>query len=113
EAAILGPRNFFNFHPSVAFEVTDNVSLVLDTNFFWRLETGDGVYGPPGNLIRGPGGSDERFVGQTVSANLAVQVTREVSVGLVYTHFFTGDFLEETGPSADVDFVELTVTLRF
>ncbi|MEM1443186.1 MAG: alginate export family protein, partial [Verrucomicrobiota bacterium] len=83
EAAILGPRNFFNVHPSVEFQVRDKVGLVLDTNFFWRLETEDGVYGPPGNLIRGPGGSDERFVGQTVSANLAMQVSREVSVGLV------------------------------
>ncbi|MDF1659651.1 MAG: alginate export family protein [Verrucomicrobiales bacterium] len=113
EAAILGPRNFFNVHPSVEFQVRDNVSLVFDTNFFWRLETGDGVYGPPGNLIRGPGGSDERFVGQSISANLAYQLSREFSVGFVYTHFLTGSFLEETGPSEDIDFFELTATWKF
>lgn len=113
EAAILGPRNFFNVHPSIAMHPTDQLSLTLDSNFFWRLEETDGVYGPPGQLIRGPGGSDEHFVTQTVSFNATYQFSRELSMGFIYTHLFTGDFLEATGPSEDIDFFEFTITCKF
>ncbi len=29
------------------------------------------------------------------------------------TRFFAGDFIEATGPSEDIDFVELTLQFRF
>jgi hypothetical protein len=31
----------------------------------------------------------------------------------IYTRFFAGDFIESTGPSEDIDFVELTLLFRF
>ena len=113
EAAVLGPRNFFNVQPSVRFSPTDDWSVTADVNAFWRLETEDGVYAPSGQLIRASGGSDERFVGTSASLAVDYAVSDHLSLGAIYTHFAPGDFIEATGPSDDIDFIELTATFRF
>jgi hypothetical protein len=113
EAAVLGPRNFFNIHPFVTVRPTEDWSLTADMNFFWRLETNDGVYAPSGQLIRGPSGSDERFVGSAVSITSEYALAENLNFTAIYTHFFAGDFIRETGPSEDIDFFELTLQFKF
>ncbi len=111
--ALLGPRNFFNLNPRVELELTETLALGADVNFFWRLEMSDGLYGPPGNVLRSGLDSSRRFVGPAVSASLDWTPSRFVEVGLVYTHGRAGPFVEDTGTSEDIDFVELTFRLRF
>lgn len=113
EAAVLGPRNFFNIHPFVTVRPTDAWSLTADMNFFWRLDTDDGVYAPAGQLIRGPSGSDERFVGSAVSLTSEYALAQNLAVTAIYTHFFAGDFIRATGPAEDIDFFELTLQFKF
>ncbi len=113
EAAVLGPRNFFNLHTFVTVQPTDAWSLTTDANFFWRLETEDGVYSPAGQVIREPSGSDERFVGSALSLTSEYELADNLTFTAIYTHFFAGDFIRETGSSEDIDFIELTLRLRF
>lgn len=113
EAAVLGPRNFFNLHPFLTVSPTDRWSLTTDVNFFWRLETEDGVYAPAGQIIRAPGGSDQRFVGSAISLASEYALAENLVFTAIYTHFFAGDFIRATGPSEDIDFFELTVQFRF
>ncbi|MFY0310459.1 alginate export family protein [Leisingera sp. D0M16] len=113
EAALLGPRNFINFHPYVSVHPSDAWSLTADLNLFWRLEAEDGVYAPSGQLIRGPSGSGERFVGSALSVSSNYLLADNLSFAAVYTHFFPGGFLRETGPAEDVDFFELTLQYKF
>lgn len=113
QAAVLGPRNFFNLHPFVTVRPARNLSLTADMNLFWRLETQDGVYSPAGQLIRPPSNSDERFVGSALSLNSSVALARNLSFTAIYTHFFAGDFIHATGPSQDIDFIELTLQAKF
>jgi hypothetical protein len=110
--AVLGPRNFFNFHPFVTVGPTEAWSLTADVNFFWRLDTDDGVYAPAGQLIRGPSGSTERYVGSAVSLTSEYTLLENLSVTAIYTHFFAGDFIRATGPSEGIDFLELTLQLK-
>lgn len=60
ELALLGPRNFFNLHPSLTVQLTERLSLTADVDFFWRLEHDDGIYGPSGRLLRSGRESDLR-----------------------------------------------------
>lgn len=113
EIAVLGPRNFFNIHPIITVHPADRWSLTFDTNFFWRLETQDGVYSPNGQLVRGPNGSDDRFVGSAISLNSAYELFPNLYFTAIYAHFFPGDFIRATGPSEDIDYVELTLQLKF
>ncbi|ABS63996.1 conserved hypothetical protein [Parvibaculum lavamentivorans DS-1] len=113
EAAVLGPRNFYNLHAFLTVEPAQDWTLTTDVNFFWRLETEDGVYTPGGSLLRGPGGSDERFVGSAFSLSSSHTLSQRIDATAIYTHFSAGDFLESTGSSADIDFLELTLRFRF
>ena len=46
-------------------------------------------------------------------AMLTWQIERHISAYLGYAHFFAGDFIAETGPSKDVDFLYASVTYTF
>ena len=111
--ALLGPRNFANLHPSITLELSPSLSLTVDTNFYWRLEKNDGLYGPAGNILRAGSDTNRRFVGTAISGSLDWTVNPFVFVGVIYTHGFAGVFLRETGPANDIDFVELTLQVRF
>lgn len=113
ELALLGPRNFVNLHPFLAVNPTDRLSLTVDVDWFWRLEREDGIYSPGGALLRSGAGSDERFVGTELSFSAGWQINSNVSVTGIYAHFFPGGFVRDTGPSQDIDFVEITLKALF
>lgn len=113
QAAVLGPRNFFNINPHLNLRLAENLYLNTDVNFFWRLETTDGVYSPSGQIIRRPDGSNERYVATGVSVELAWSYSRSLDFTAIYTHLAPGTFIEETGPSEPINFVELTARLQF
>ena len=41
------------------------------------------------------------------------QIDRHWNAYIGYAHFFTGDFINQTGPSKDVDFLYASVTFTF
>jgi len=111
--ALLGPRNFFNVHPGIAVLPTTTIDVALDVNLFWRLSRSDGLYGPSGNLLRASDGSRERFAGTALSASAGWGPNRYLRLEAVYTHVFPGPFIRDTGPNEQIDFLELTMTLRY
>jgi len=113
ELALLGPRNFFNIHPFLTLNFPHDIALTSDVNFFWRQSLHDGVYGPSGNLLRRSGDSSKRYVGTATSFNGEWQANRHLAWTVIYTHFFPGSFIEDTGQSNDIDYYELTMLFRF
>jgi hypothetical protein len=113
EMALLGPVNVIDAHPSVDFVLPWGLRLVLDWTVFWRQSVRDGIYSPPGQLLRSGRASRARFVGHQPGAKLEWRFDRHLTATVVYNHFFTGDFIKETGPSRDIDFVAAWVTYRF
>jgi len=109
DAAILGPANFYNLNPYLRLSPSDSWQLSADINVHWRLEAADGVYGPPGNLLRAPGASNARFVATAVSFSAAHELSDSLQLEAIYAHAEPARFIDETGPSAPVDFVELTL----
>lgn len=114
ELAQLGPRNFYNFNPYLTLELKEGLEWITDFNLFWRQSLADGVYGPPGNLVRAPEGSNARLVNAALSTNLEYQVSEQIFVGALYTHSMPRAFIRETDPDARaVDFIELTFRFDF
>lgn len=113
QAAVLGPRNFFNIHPFVTLHPSESWSLTADANVFWRLNKADGVYGPAGQLIREPSGSDARFVGSALSFTSEHALAERLTLAAIYTRFVAGDFIRATGPSDAIDVFDLTLQFRF
>ncbi|MEM9012484.1 MAG: alginate export family protein [Pseudomonadota bacterium] len=113
EAAVLGPQNFFNAHVFLTVHPTERLTVTADVNSFFRLDTDDAVYAPAGFVIAPGDGSDARFVGSSVSVSAEYELTRNLLVTGIYTHFEPGSVLEDTSPGASIDFVEVTLRLRF
>ena len=113
EAAVFGPRNFYNIHTFVNMLPSDAWSLTADLNFFWRLQTEDGLYSPSGQIIRGPNGSDSHFAASALSLTAEYTISRGLVFTAIHTFGHPEAFLEETGPSDNLDFTELTLQYRF
>jgi Alginate export len=111
--ALISLPNIVDLHPSVAFRVTEGVSVELDWDVFWRQSVHDGIYRPPGNLLRSARHSRARYVGSQPCVTLEWQVDRHLTLTLEYGHFFAGPFLEETEPGRDIDWSAMTVTYKF
>ncbi len=113
ELAQLGPSNFVNVNPYLTLEPSERLSLSFDLNLYWRREAADGVYGPPGNIIREPSGSNARFVNTAFSASAQLALSKNHQLGLAITHSRPERFIEETGPSANTNFIEFTFEARY
>jgi hypothetical protein len=115
----IGRQNIIDLHPGVELTFLENksyakkLSLRGDYHVFWRQSTDDAVYGVQGQIQRADGGSDERFVGSEVDLLLNWQVDRHLAAYLGYSHFFAGDFIEDTGPGEDINFFYAAVTYTF
>jgi hypothetical protein len=81
--------------------------------FFWRESLDDGVYGPPGNLIRTSGGSRARYIGTQGEVVLGWSPTRGVDLEISYAVLQPGRFIKETGASETVHFFGGEVQVRF
>src|SRR5581483_3114576 len=113
EIALIGPANFIDLHPALDVHLTQNVTVTTDWIFFWRESLHDGIYGPAINLIRSGRTNRARYIGSQATAQAEWQVNRHIALTVIYTHFFAGAFLKESGPGRDVDYVTTWVTYRF
>jgi hypothetical protein len=102
DASVIRPSNIIDIHPTLQLLPRDNVLLTLGSDTLWRYTTNDGVYGPPGNLEIGPGGSS-RYVATTAEVSAQWEIDRHLTWIASYTHFFTSDSLRQLG-GKDVDF---------
>ncbi|MCA9289315.1 MAG: alginate export family protein [Phycisphaerales bacterium] len=80
---------------------------------FWRADNDDALYNAGGGVLRAPGGSDESHAGIEFDLTAVYTLDAHTAIEGGYSHFFTGDFLDETGASEDVDWLYLQMTYRF
>lgn len=113
EIGLIGPANLLNLHPQVDFNLRRDLTLTFDTVFFWRYSLDDGVYGPSGNLVRGPSASDARYIGTQPSVILTYRPTDQLQFIATYSVFVPGKFIEQTGPDETIHFVRLEAQFKF
>jgi hypothetical protein len=102
--------------------VPNKLTVAVDYHWFWRADEGDGIYNAGGAPVRSaifvtPGGrtvtAQENELGQELDLTLSYTLNRHLSFALGYSHFYTGDFLKETGSGDDTDFFYLQSKLTF
>jgi hypothetical protein len=108
-----GHVNFADLDPVFVTHLTQKLSLTFDWDFFWRQSRGDGIYGVGGNFRRGSLGSSARYIGSQPTLVATWEAQRHLSVVVIYTHFFSGPFLQQTGPSKNVDYLSGWVDFKF
>ena len=112
-------QNIIDVHPGLELLLLENhryakrVTLRSEYHVFWRESTDDAVYNTSGGVLRADNGSDSAFVGSEADLLLTWQVDRHTCLNLGYSHFFAGDFIENTGAHADIDYAYCSATFTF
>lgn len=113
QADIVGRKNSTGLVTGVLFKPRRDLKVKLAAHAFWRADEDDAAYAPSQRVVRAPGGSTETEIGQELDLTVTWSPSRHVMLQLGYSHFFAGEFLEETGAHEDVDFAFLEVTYLF
>ena len=112
DAAIFRPRNFYELHPVVSLDVSQNFNLLFEWNFLWRVETDDAVYAVPGfPLVPGPA-SDERYIGNVFDVIATWRLSSHMTLQASYVHAMLGDVIKDAG-GEDIDFALFQTMLKF
>jgi hypothetical protein len=112
-AALIGPSNLIDIHPSVAFNLTRAITWNIDFDIFWRNRQSDGIYAPNVELIYSGNGTESKFIGSQLGTDLKFNISPFASASVEFTWFDTGKFLKEVGPGKDILFTSMTLQIRF
>lgn len=116
---VIGRQNIIDVHPGVELGLVADkkwikkLSLRADYHMFWRESDEDAVYNAGGGVLRADSGSDESYIGSEIDLLLNWQINRHWSAYFGYSHFFAGDFIEDTGADEDIDFFYAALQLTF
>jgi hypothetical protein len=125
---VIGRQNIIDLHPGAELTLLQNarlakkVTLRTDYHLFWRENENDAVYNvlagaastpPQAGVLRAASGSSEMFVGSELDVLLNWQIDRHLLLYGGYSHFFAGDFIQDTGASRDIDFAYFAVVYTF
>ena len=87
--------------------------MLTEYRQFWRESDQDAVYTSSGNILRGSGESNARGIGSEIDLQVNWQLDRYISAYAGYSHFFSGPFVKNTGPSSDINFAHTALTFTF
>ncbi|HEV2802265.1 MAG TPA: alginate export family protein [Pyrinomonadaceae bacterium] len=113
EIALVGPSNHIDLHPSLELRPAGALTLTAEATFFWRESLRDGIYGNAINLLRPGSASDARFVGSQPSVQAEWRLNRHLTWAGVFSCFFAGSFVSETGPGRQVRYITSWLTYKF
>ena len=112
-AALIGPSNLFDIHPSLAFSLAKTFRLTFDYVAFWRLSINDGVYGPSGAMIFSGKNTRSKFIGGQFATDIVYTPSNFLYFRGEFTWFNAGKYLDEANAGKDILFTGVTMQFRF
>lgn len=112
-AALIGPSNLQDIHPSLSFEISKKIDFNIDYDAFWRYSSNDGIYAPNVALMYSGKKNPNKFIGQQYSTELAYNPNEFLYFRAEFTWFKSGPFLKAAGPGKDILFTGFTAQLKF
>lgn len=111
-AALIGPSNLIDFHPSIDLNLHKNITLTADFDVFWRYSINDGIYGPNAALLYGSKGASA-FIGRQAGLSLEFTPNKHLTCIPEFMWFGAGDYLEDVSTGKDVLFGAITFQYRY
>lgn len=111
-AAVIGPANLFDVHPSASLNLSPKVALNFDVDFFWRYSIYDGIYGPNTALIYSGKSTTERHIGNQFSTDLVFKPNPFIYVRAEFTWLNAGSYLKQVSTGKDIYFTGITTQLK-
>lgn len=112
-AALIGPSNLIDIHPSVELTLTRNLVWAVDYDVFWRYSRQDGIYGPNARPIYGSEGTQAKYIGDQLGTSITFEPSGNFNMVLESTWFNTGPYLKEAGAGKDIFFHAFTIQLKY
>ncbi|NMH28635.1 alginate export family protein [Flavobacterium silvaticum] len=112
-AAIVGPSNLIDVHPSINMQLAKGLSWSVDYDAFWRYSDQDGLYAPNSSLIFPAGNSGDKEIGQQLATDFSYEPNAFLYFRAEFTWFPAGDYLKSVTPGKDILFTGITMQLRF
>ncbi len=109
----IGRQNIVDLSAGVSFKPCDNTTVKLAGHWFWRASSDDALYNAGGGVLRAGSLGSEEEVGQEIDAVVTHKLNRHTTIEGGYSHFFAGDFLEESGTAEDVDWLYFQISYIF
>jgi hypothetical protein len=107
-ADVIGRQNVVALRASAAADVVSKARLGLDLHYFRRASNDDAVYNAGGGVLRPGTAGGSNDVGVELDLSLKLPVSAYTLLELGYSHFFAGKFIDQAGPSDDIDFAYLS-----
>jgi hypothetical protein len=112
-AAIIGPSNLIDFHPSIDFELHKGMNLSIDYDLFWRFSKNDGIYQPNTKLIYSGRNTSKKYIGNQLGIALDYDIKKWFAIRIEGTWFKAHNYLKEVSPGKDILFAASTMYFRF
>jgi len=109
----IGRQNIISPSAGISVSPLRGLTLSLTQYFFWRASDRDALYNAAGAVLRPGTGTDARYVGAELDLLANYQITRHLLGYVGYSHFFTGAFINQSGPGRDSDFVYAALQYTF
>ena len=113
-AELIGKRNLIALQPSIELDLPGRITATPNAAFYWRSSTEDGLYAPGSGALEVSGQhSRARSIGSHAAAQLKWTVDRHTTLFAEYLHFFAGEFLKQSTPGRNIDYVTWWLDFRF
>ncbi|HEX2682827.1 MAG TPA: alginate export family protein, partial [Ferruginibacter sp.] len=112
-AAIIGPANLFDAHPSFAVPVAAHLVLDIDADLFYRYSKADGIYGPNAAMIYPGKGSNQKRIGEQYSMDLIYTPNVHLYMRGELTFFKAGPYLKDVSAGKNILFAGVTTEFKF
>lgn len=112
-AALIGPSNLVDVHPSLTLQPFSKLAVGVDYDLFWRYSRNDGLYGVNGALIYPGRNIAHKFIGGQAAINLSYDVNDFLNLTTEFTWFDAGSYLKSAGAGKDILFTGITTQLKF
>jgi hypothetical protein len=110
---IVGRRNIIAASIGVDLKPMPKMGFKVGNHFFWRENTKDALYNAGGSVVRPGAASSDSFVGVETDVLMTYKFSPHITGLLGYSHFFTGDFINNSGKSEDIDFAYTQLQFTF
>ncbi len=106
-------RNGHDFVFRVNAQPTEELWIEAAVHYFLLDSDTDSWYNAAGNPIRTVGGGVSNEVGTEIDIHAKYKLNPSTLLWIGYSHFFSGDYVSDTGDDPDVDWVYFQMTVNF
>jgi len=112
-ADLLGWSNLFDIRSGVSVKPAKRLAISFDWHHFRLADPDGGWINAAGQTIRPGASGASRDLGDELDLLVRYGVTDTFSLLAGWSHFFAGEFVDDTGRDRDADFLYLQALLKF